>query len=179
MVDLAQPVTQRATRAAEADVALAWLWGSALAMFATLAHVLIDMHIGLWGETSREMSVPQAGNVTMFAAIYAWWAVSLVYAWNGDRWALRTLLLFAFVHAFLLNGLVALFAAPPPSAAFPYQDIAHVGSLVAGGFATLYLWRPSRRRADGGRLWLLVVALLILVPGQVFGGIAFFAALPS
>jgi hypothetical protein len=73
--------------------------------------------------------------------------------------------------AFLSNGAVAVAAAPPPSAAFPYQDITHFGSLVLGGLAAYATWR--KMRMEGIRLdrpaFLFSLVLILIANG--FSGI--------
>lgn len=150
-----------------------WVWWTALAVAATLAHTMIDAHIGLWGETSDSMSPLQAANIATHGALYAWWAAVVAFAFGGDRWALRSVLLMAAVHAFLLHGLVAFAAAPPPSSAFPYQDIAHGLSMVTGGIAALMVWAPARRADPGGRKYLFLVALSLLVLNQALSALTF------
>jgi hypothetical protein len=63
---------------------------------------------------------------------------------------------------------VALVAAPPPSAAFPYQDVAHVGSLVLGALAARATWREIGRTRPtaylpsvGVAIGLVLTALLV------------------
>lgn len=151
-----------------------WVGWTALAFFATLAHVLIDVHIGLWGETSDEMSLLQAVNAMARAAIYGWWLLVTVVALNGDQWALRSALMFAVVYAVFLNGLAAFAAAPPPSAAFPYQDVAHGLSLVIGGVAALSIWASIRRATPGGRLYVFIVTTVLLVLAEATSALVFF-----
>jgi len=70
----------------------------------------------------------------------------------------------ALLWSFLANGLLGLAAAPPPSAAFPYQDAAHLGTLLLGGLALWALWPAVRAdRAPGDwRAALIPLALLVL-----------------
>ncbi len=49
-----------------------WLIFSAAAVAASLAHVLIDYHIGLYGRSSAVMQPLQAGNLLCTSLVYAW-----------------------------------------------------------------------------------------------------------
>ncbi len=150
-----------------------WLVWSTLAIVATLAHVLIDAHIGLWGETSDEMSVLQATNLGAQGVVYGWWALALVFAARGDRWGMRSALVMAAGNAFLLHGAIAIVAAPPPSAAFPYQDLAHGLSLVTGGVAAVYIWSGLKNAPAGGRRYLFIGSILAIILSQALSGAVF------
>ena len=152
----------------------AWLPWTALAAFAALAHVLIDAHIGLWGETSDDMSALQAANAAVLGALYAWWMVIIGLAVQGYRAALRSALVLAVVFVGLLNGLFAFIAAPPPSAAFPYQDLAHGGSLVFGAVAGLSLWRNRTVATRDGWSFVLPLTIALVVVREVLGAVVFF-----
>lgn len=151
-----------------------WLPWTGFAAFAALAHVLIDAHIGLWGETSEEMSAVQAVNVTTLGALYGWWLVVVGLAVQGYRTAMRSALVLVFVFVCLLNGAAAFVAAPPPSSAFPYQDISHGLSLVFGGVATVMLWRSRGQATRAGWSFVLPVTVGLLVVREVSGAVAFF-----
>lgn len=141
-----------------------WVAVTAVAIGATLWHVIIDYHIGLYGETSDRMSPAQGVYAATLGLTYAWWAAMLALAASGDRSALRSLVWITVIWSVVVNGLVALVAAPPPSSAFPYQDLAHVISLGAGGWSA-YL-SIKMLRADPrpvGRTLPLVTLGLVLV----------------
>ncbi len=46
---------------------------------------------------------------------------------------------------------------PPPSSAFPYQDIAHASSIVFGAGASASIWRVNRS-IDAEVSWAMPVA---------------------
>lgn len=112
-----------------------WIAVTAVALGATLWHVVIDYHIGLYGETSDRMSPAQGVYAAILGVTYAWWAAMLALAASGDRSALRSLVWITVIWSVVVNGFVALIAAPPPSSAFPYHDLAHLISLGAGGWS--------------------------------------------
>lgn len=141
--------------------------GAALAV--VLLHVLIDFHIGLYGPSSEVMSPAQAANALRIALTAGGWLVALGVAMRGSRTGTACALAFVAVWGLVLNGIVAFLIVPPPSAAFPYQDIAHVGAIVFGGLATYALWGHlgrqrgaiDRRYLLGALVWLVVVAPLL------------------
>jgi hypothetical protein len=145
----------------------AWLLLNAAALASTLAHTLIDQHIGLFGETSSFMSPLQAGNILMQILLLSVWIISLALAFSGRKEYLSIALTMAAGWALVGNGAAAVIAAPPPSAAFPYQDFAHFGSLIFGGMATFITWREIR--VNGERVQRLAVlsalALIFLASG--------------
>ena len=114
-------------------------WTTA-AFSATLAHLLIDQHIGLYGSTSESMTGWEAANVGRHAVLAALW-VGVAVAATDSADARRALLWLVVVDAALLNGAVAFLAAPPPSAAFPFQDLSHGLALVMGVVAAVVLVR--------------------------------------
>ena len=120
------------------------LWNAA-ALAASLAHVFIDHHIGLFGESSSAMSPLQAAIIFILCLVYGCWSISLGLATSGYRAGLLGTFTLTVVWAFLANGLVGLAACPPPcQSAFPYQDIAHVSSLVFGTLAAYTTWQKIR-----------------------------------
>jgi hypothetical protein len=154
-----------------------WVWWTAAAVVATLTHTLIDMHIGLWGETSQDMTFLQALNALSIGIVYAGWFLVVIRGIRGERWAMRAAFLYTSVFAFLLHGLVAFVAAPPPSAAFPYQDLAHSLSLIFGGIASLTIWNSINGAIVKGRAYDFAGALIVIVMSQAVGGIIFFQTL--
>ena len=127
-----------------ANTSNAWIAWTAAALVASLIHVLIDFHIGLYGETSSKMSALQAANLSITSLVYGWWIYLVAIAGSGDRSALVSALVVAALWAFLWNGVVGLVISPSPSSAFPYQDIAHISSIVLGAGASAAIWRASR-----------------------------------
>lgn len=101
-------------------------------------------------------------NILLICLVIAAWGVSLATAATGARSGLSAALAFAVGWAGLLNGAVAVAAAPPPSAGFPYQDIAHVASLVLGALAGAATWR-ERQRSGVGTSRLAVAAAVALM----------------
>jgi hypothetical protein len=122
-----------------------WLLMNAAALAFTLAHVLIDFQIGLFGETSLTMTPLQAANAFITSLVFASWSASMAMAASGSSKGYSATFALVIGWAILSNGLVAVFAAPPPSAAFPYQDITHFGSLIFGGLGAYAVWREMRR----------------------------------
>lgn len=122
---------------------MGWILWSAAALAASLAHVLIDYHVGLYGRaSSTAMSSLQATNVLLTCLVYACWIASLGLATSGYRSGLLASLVLTVGWATLWNGLVGLIVCPPPCRnAFPYQDIAHMSSLIFGGLAAYTTWQ--------------------------------------
>jgi hypothetical protein len=118
-----------------------WLWLTSAALAFSLVHIIIDFNIGLFGATSKTMSLAAGLHILALGLIYAWWALTLGRAALGQTGGLAGLFGVTFLWSFLGNGLITIFAAPPPSAAFPFQDIAHFGNLLIGGWASYELWR--------------------------------------
>lgn len=145
-----------------------WLPWVTFAFIATTAHLLIDQHIGLFGPTSEAMSGWEAANIGQSAALLGLWLVLAATATHSAD-ARRGLLWLVMIHAVMLNGLVAFIAAPPPSAAFPYQDIVHGLALLAGVVAAAFLVRTL---PDIGRprtvKWRITTAC-VLAASQVVG----------
>jgi hypothetical protein len=162
-----------------------WLWLNITALAFALAHVFIDFHIGLFGQSSIHMSLLQAGNILVLVLINAWWVACLVSAVpdNGhlrSRWTgLSGAFAIAFIWAFLGNGLVAVFAAPPPSAAFPYQDITHFGSLVFGGLAAFATWKEMKTRSNPIRLQPLVAVGVLIFLAMIVNGVLALSTIQS
>ncbi len=141
--------------------------GAALAV--VLLHVLIDFHIGLYGSSSEVMTPAQAANALRIAVTASGWMIALGVSMRGSRTGTACALAFVVVWGLVFNGLVAFLVVPPPSAAFPYQDIAHVGGIVFGGLAAYVLWERMQSQEgtiDRGYLvvalgWLLLIAPIL------------------
>lgn len=135
-----------------------------VAFFATMFHFVIDLHLGIYGPVSANMSVVKGLWGLSQALLFAWWMLMTVLAIGGDGTALRSSIALTAIVAFALNGVVALIAAPPVSAAAPWQDLAHFGA-VGGGFVALRTGvRELRLRGSppGGRLLVISVGLLLV-----------------
>ena len=65
--------------------------------------------------------------------------------------------------ALLANGAVAIVAVPPPSVAFPYQDIAHVSSLLLGGLAGYTTWNKIRTSSLPSNWRFTAVAIVLML----------------
>jgi hypothetical protein len=166
-------------------ISQSWLWLNITALGFALAHVFVDFHIGLFGETSIHMSPLQAGNILFLVLINAWWVACLAAAVHANekrhsRWTgLSGAFLIAFIWAFLGNGLVAVFAAPPPSTAFPYQDITHFGSLIFGGLAAFATRKEMKARSQGMKFKPILAVGLLLVLAMTVNGILALSILQS
>lgn len=139
-----------------------------VAFAATVAHLLIDQHIGLYGAISQTMTGWEAVNVARHAVVAGLWMAASVAATHSVD-ARRALQWLAVVDAALLNGAVAFAVAPPPSDAFPYQDVAHGLALVFGAGAAFLL---AKNLAEAGkpqsRRW-RISTVVILVVSQLLG----------
>jgi hypothetical protein len=153
------------------NLSVAWLLLNAAALGFATAHVLVDFHIGLFGESSHHMAPIQAGNVLVQAGLVSIWCLSLASAYAGSKPGLTGAFILAVGWAFLGNGLVAVIAAPPPSAAFPYQDITHFGSLVFGGIASLATWRELKRKGVSLDRWAAFVSTGVIIAAMGVSGI--------
>ena len=156
-----------------ANTSNAWIAWTSAALVASLVHVLVDFHIGLYGEASSRMSSLQAANLFFTSLVYGLWIYAATVAATGDKSALVSALVIAVLWAFLWNGVVGLAVSPPPSSAFPYQDIAHASSIVFGACAGVSIWRVSRS-IDAEVSWAMpiaagVVLLLAFVVQSVLG----------
>ena len=139
----------------------------------SLAHVLIDYAVGVFGQ-GPSMSATQAALVLSLGALYAAWGRVAAAAAAGARWAWYAIALLAGVWAGALNGVVGFAACPPPCAgATPWQDLAHGGSLFFGAVAAWDAVRVARARSGPvARLPLLVTGVLIAVVVALEGIVA-------
>lgn len=86
-------------------------------------------------------------------AVYAIWCRALALVPSGQAGAIRLAGILALIQAGLANGLAGLFPCPPvalwggdpPCALAPWQDFAHLGSLIfgVGGFLALRRLTPT------------------------------------
>lgn len=141
----------------------AWLGFNAAALTASLAHTFIDVHLGLFGANSLFMSPLQAGTVLLLCLVFVWWSLSLATADSGARAGLSGAFALAVGWALLANGAAVIIAAPPPSPAFPYQDIAHFSSFIFGGLAAYTTWRELRRQGVATNWWFIGVAVALML----------------
>lgn len=142
-----------------------WIPWTGAALLVSLVHVIIDYHLGLYGPHGSAMTPLQAANAILTATAFAWWLILVGWAAQGNKTALLSNAIFILVWVCFWNGLIGLMVAPPPSAVFPYQDLAHVGGIVIGAGAALFTWR-AYHGAPTQATWstpLLTGALLILV----------------
>lgn len=140
-----------------------WVWLNGLALAFSLAHYLIDWHIGPFGSASSLMSPAQAGLVAISAGLYGWWALSVGAASSAGRSGVGACFILAFGWAFLLNGVVALAVCLPPCGnAFPFQDITHFGNVIFGGLASWLTWRAFVTQPEPLGWGLAVGAFLLL-----------------
>jgi hypothetical protein len=118
---------------------------SALALGASLVHVLIDYSVGQYGHSSSEMSALEATNIAIFGLVYATWAAALAWASGRQKTAGVCVLVLTIAWTLLSNGMGALAAcAPPCDDASRYQDIAHVSNVIIGAAASYALMRAVR-----------------------------------
>ena len=145
-----------------------WLLLNVAALTASLAHVFIDYHIGLFGASSPIMTPLQAANILCTCLVIAWWALSLALASTTTQESLFSALTLSIGWALLANGAAVIVAAPPPSAAFPYQDIAHFSSLILGGLAAYTTWNKIRmsRLSSNWRFTAVAIVLMLLAFGM-------------
>lgn len=151
------------TAASTAPRIPAWLGFNVAALTAGLAHTFIDMHLGMLGATSLLMSPLQAGTILLIYLVVAWWGLSLATAAAGARPGLSGAFALAVGWALLANGAAVIIAAPPPSPAFPYQDIAHFSSLIFGGLAAYTTWRELRQPGVATNWWFIGVAVALML----------------
>lgn len=118
-----------------------WLPWTSASLLISLVHVIIDYHIGLYEPSGDAMTPLQAANAIFTAAAFAWWLVLVGWAARGNKTALLSNTIFILIWVCLWNGLIGLLVAPPPSAVFPYQDIAHIGGIIIGAVAVWFTWQ--------------------------------------
>lgn len=141
-----------------------WLGWTAVAFGAVLGHTLVDYHLGLLGEPSPTMSVHEGAAVLALALLFGFWLAVSAAAAGGDAFALRAVFWLTILEAVLLNGVLAVAAAPPPSDAFPFQDLFHFGALIPGVLAARQMWRAQKHmRQEGSLTWLVMVGVVILI----------------
>lgn len=119
-----------------------WLPLSLLAIAASASHVIIDLLIGVYPRQGAGFGAV----ISAQAAIYATWGYALMRSAAGVRWALRAAAYLALIQGTLLNGVpivvcppVVFLGLPPVCPLSPWQDFAHMGSLVFGTLGFLAL----------------------------------------
>lgn len=144
-----------------------WLLIHVIAIIPTSVHAIIDWHIGLFGASSAVVSPSQAGIAFGMSVLTALWAVGLAWGARGEARGHATAFTVALLWGFFGNGAAIVACLPPCAGGFPYQDLAHVGSLVFGGAAAWASWRQLREAEETPR-WLVpglatVVSIVVFV----------------
>ena len=99
-----------------ANTSNTWIAWISAALVASLVHVLVDFHIGLYGETSSRVSSLQVANLFFTSLVYGWWIYAV--AASGDKSALVSALVIVALWAFLWNGVVGHAVSPRLAAGF-------------------------------------------------------------
>ncbi len=73
-----------------------WLLVHTLAIQFSLAHTILDWHLGLIGPSSPTLSADQALILVLCATLYALWARALALAIQGSRLAMIATLMLRF-----------------------------------------------------------------------------------
>jgi len=106
-----------------------------LAMMFSLMHAVIDIHVGALGLFGPTATV----QLTSLVMLYAPWIVSVLLiksrSFGRKRLPPLTSLAYSLVWATIWNGMSFTICPPPCPGDFPFQDIAHFGSIVSGLFA--------------------------------------------
>jgi len=106
------------------------------------------------------MSPLQVINIVMTCLVVSLWTPSLGVVPGTARPGLSAAFVLSVGWVFLGNGLPIVFG-PRPSDAFPYQDLAHVFSLVFGTMAAFGTWLEMKRtRTPWSRPWVGGTVLL-------------------
>src|SRR6266571_8073311 len=131
-----------------------WLPLSLLAIAASASHVVIDVLIGVYPREGAGFAAVISAQV----AIYATWGYALMRSAAGVRTAVLVAASLALIQGSFLNGVpivvcppVVLLGLPAVCPLSPWQDFAHIGSLVFATLAFLAL-RAHRWPASGSRL---------------------------
>ena len=144
-----------------------FLWTQAGAIAFSYAHTIMDWFVGLFGTDRAVLSPSAAVLLGLDALVYAAWAIALALALRGDRAWMAAVLIFTFGWALLVNGGSILFCLPLCSALAPYADIAHLGSLIFGGWASVVAWRRLRQGDAAVARRPAILALLLLIVTNV------------
>jgi hypothetical protein len=143
--------------------ARAFLLTQAAAIAFSFVHAVMDWYVGLFGTDRAVMSVTAAGLLGLEGLLYAGWAVAL--ALRADSAWMAVVFALTLGWAFLANGGSIFFCLPPCSALPPWGDVAHLGVLIAGAWASWLAWRELRRdrSAFDRRPLVAAIALLLVV----------------
>jgi hypothetical protein len=140
-----------------------------LALGASLAHVIVDFQIGLFG-SGPAVSAIGAANIVNYAAIYALWGWALGAA-AGSRGAVAALVVMAGVWAAFAQGLVGFAVCPPPcGGATGLQDAAHFLSLAFGSWAAVVTLRALREGSGSLGWWPTIFGLALIVASLALQG---------
>jgi hypothetical protein len=140
-----------------------FLWTQAGAIAFSFTHAILDWIIGLFGTDRAYLSPAPAAFLGLEGLLYAGWAVALTLALAGERTWMAVVFVFTFGWAVLGNGASIVFCLPPCPVLSPYGDIAHLGSLVFGAWASVVAWRQVRLPGNAISRGPVVVAILLLV----------------
>jgi len=153
----------------------------AAAIAASLFHVLIDVWIGLFGASGGvvvaggpTLTAAQALTLLAFAVLYGWWNSPIAAATAGVRGAMLALAVLAFVWVFLGNGVAGFIACFPPCAgAAPWQDAAHLASVVFGGWAAWAAWSAYRAMRGPTQVAPAATAAVLMLASYVTQAMSF------
>lgn len=146
----------------------------ALALGASLMHVLVDFQVGLFGR-GDVIPVLQAANITSYTAIYALWGWALGAA-GGSRGPVAALVVLAGVWGALGQGVAGFAACPPPcGGATGLQDAAHLLSAVFGTRAAWLTIRAFTESAGHVSWWPSVFAFALIAAAFALQGMTFAA----
>ena len=129
-----------------------WLPLSLLAILASAGHVVIDVRIGVYPTQGVGLAIVLAAQ----ALVYGVWAFALWRSVGGARSAILLSAWLALIQGTFLNGIpivvcppVALLGMPAICPLSPWQDFAHLGSLVFGTLAFFALrGLPAARKGQ-------------------------------
>ncbi len=144
----------------------------AIALAASLSHVLVDFAIGLYGSGSS-MSALQAANIAAYAAVYGLWGWALGAA-TSLRSAVAVLVVMAGLWSAFAQGVVGFAACPPPcGGATGFQDGTHLISLVFGAWAAWATWGALREGAGPIARWPVAYAVALIALSLGLQGMTF------
>lgn len=143
------------------------------AVTASLAHVLLDFAIGLYGTSL--VSALQVANIVVYALVYGAWSWTLA---STGAAALTAQFVLALLWTLFAQGIAGFAACPPPcGGALGFQDLTHLASVLAGAWAAYATLGPSRR---AGLRWDAAGAVAVLVAiGFALQGTTFLTYRPS
>jgi hypothetical protein len=135
----------------------------AAAVAASLLHVLLDVWLGFFGRPP-EITVGRALTFLSIALLYAWWQSPIAAATSGVRGAMLALAILAGVWVLLGQGIAGVaYCFPPCALAAPWADVAHLASLVFGGWAAWAAWRAYRSMSGETQLAPAATAVVLIV----------------